>query len=31
MSAKITNYDGGVVTFSQKVVRAESVEHLKRF
>lgn len=29
MSAKITNYDGDIVTFPQKVVWAESVEHLQ--
>ncbi len=29
MNAKITNYDGGVITFPQKVVRPESVEELQ--
>ena len=29
MNAKITNYDGSVVMFPQKVVRAESMEHLQ--
>ena len=29
MSTKITNYDGGVVTVPQKVVRPESVEELQ--
>ncbi len=29
MNAKITNYDGSVVMFPQKIVRAQSMEHLQ--